>query len=381
VKNIAILDNNGELIPNPSSGEKSRPDAVLVSPFDLHTYIVPLPPLRADQIAGAVRYRLRALHPGNPDSARVDHQPNGDAGTSVIAFVTEPSIVERYRKTGVSAIAPLSFIRRLGSKDEGRWIGLFCTDRWIEATLFRGAELVSIEAIFAGSYETEKIRLLVKTVAGEYPLAETAIKVLVIPGLSPEADSIDNILRSMGATTIQVLDAGALPSRRILADGTLFLDAPKRRLGKGRLIALFLCLDSMLAIAAIHRIANLREQELKNVKTLYSSTKEQLVKQETAMRELDELESRYAAYTASRPIDMYAIIAEVSRCIGDGAWIKDLVIRGASFAIEAEGTDALAVLTRFSESPRFRSVTLHQAEPSSEKRESFSISGTINDDR
>jgi hypothetical protein len=378
VKRIAILDENGGLIPNASSGERSKPEAVLVSPLDLHTYIVPLPPLRSDQIAGAVRYRLRALHPGNPDRARVDHQTNG--AETAVAFVTDKSIEERYRNTGLPALAPLSFMRALATKDDATWVGLFCTDRWIEATFFRGAQLVSIEAIAAPSYEIEQMRLLVKAAAGEYPLGETPVKVLVIPGLSPKADSIDKPLRSLGATSIQVLDACALPSRRILADYPLFLDAPKRRLGTGRLLALLLCLDSIIAVAAIHRIANLRERELTNVKTMYSSTKEELVKQETAIRELDDLESRYAAYEASRPVDTYAIIDEIARCIG-AAWIKDLAIRGASFAIEAEGTDALAALTRFSESPLFRSVTLHQAEPSSEKGESFSISGTIRDDR
>lgn len=379
MKSIAILDENGALIPSRFSGEKTRPEAVLVSPLDLHTYIVPLPPLRNDQIAGAVRYRLRALHPGNPDTARVDHQPNGKAGASVIAFVTETSIVERYRNTGLPAIASIALMRALAAKDDTRWIGLFCTNRWIEAALFNGAELISIEDIPAPSYETETMRALLALVSSDRPVAETPIRVLIIPGLSPEAESIETTLRPIAAT-IEILDMDSLPSRQILADGPLFHDAPKRRLGTGRLLVLLLCLDSILAVAAVHRIAAYRERELANVKILYASTKEELGKQELAIRELDALESRYAAYAASRPIDTYAIMAEIARCIG-GAWVKDLAIRGKSFAIEAEGADALEVLTRFSESPRFRSVKLHQAEPSSEKGESFSISGTINDDR
>jgi hypothetical protein len=381
VKNIAILDESGALISRVDTGEKSRPEAVLVSPLDLHTYIVPIPPLRSEQISGAVRYRLRALHPGNPDTARVDHQANGNSANSVIAFVTETSIEERYRKTGLRAIAPISIMRRMAPKDTQKWIGLFFTNHWIEATFFEGKELISIEAIAAGFLEDEKIESLINAVAGDHPLAATPVKMLVIPGHSPNIDLIEEKLRALGATSIQTLSTCDLPSRSTFEDESLFLTVPRHKIKTGQILAILLCIDIILAVASIHRIADLREQELEAIKTEYSSAKAQLMKQEMAIRELEELENRYAAYTKSRPVDIYAAVAEISRCIGDGAWIKDLVIRGNAFSIEAEGTDALAVLTRFTDSPRFNAVTLHQAEPSAERGESFSISGIIRDDR
>ena len=379
MKNVVLLDEDGKITIG-SSG-KNRPEAVIVSPLDIHTYVVAIPPLKQDQINGAVRYRLRALHPGNPEAYRVDYLPNGDTRKSVIAFVADASVAERYRDTGLRALAPSSFLRRFAPRQKEKWIGLFCTQHWIEATSFDGNEIIAMEAAPAGSYEIDTIRFLLKAVADPSSGAAPPMRLLIVPGSLPDPDLVVRNLRSAGMTAIEACDLSMLPARAIHSEETLFTDAPKRKRVTRRLLATLFAVDLVLAVTAVHRVAGYRERELENLKASYASTMKKLAETETAIRELDELEKRHSTYIKSRPINTYATIAEITRCIGSSAWIKDLSIRGKAFALDAEGADALAVMTRFNDSPRFSSITLRQAVPSPERGESFSISGTIRDDR
>lgn len=381
MRRFVLLDENGAILGEPTSDGKNRHATVIVSPLETHTYLTGLPPLRKDRIAGALRFKLRALHPGNPDSARIDFHPNADAKNAFIAFVTENTVMERYTKTGLPAVAPVSILSALAGKKSEKTIGIFWTTKWIEVVLFDGAKVMSIEAAAVGSGLRETFARLLESFPGGFPIASIPIKNVYLPSCSPEPALIRETLSSAGAATISMYDLSISPIKTPRYDYRLFSSAPARdTLFKKIITALFIA-NLILAAWSIHRVADLREQENAKVKRAYDNQKRRYATIEKNVKELDELEKRYATLISKRPISLYHVISEASRCVGSGAWIKNISIRKNAFSLEAEGSDALKAFTRFEESASFENVKLHQATPSPKRGESFSISGMIRDDK
>jgi hypothetical protein len=132
----------------------------VVSPGELHTYVLDLPSLPRDRIPGAIRTRLRILHPGDPDDAAVDFHRNGDSPLSYLVFVAERAVAERYAGTGPAALPPFRSSHPSRKRGEPQNISLFWADGWIEAARMAGPRVEAVESAPAGHDAGETIRSL-----------------------------------------------------------------------------------------------------------------------------------------------------------------------------------------------------------------------------
>lgn len=379
MKCLAFFDETGALARVGPDGNGGVPEAVVVSPLDLHTYLIELPRLRKDLAEGAARFRLRSLHPGNPENERADLRGNGPGGSSVIAFVAPMAVAEKYRSTGLPPVAPLLVLRSIAPRGGGKWIGVFCGPGWIEAALFDGETVLRNETVPVGAAQRECSWDSVASALG--PLTEPVEQIaFVVP--DPRSCFAARMAKEAGAafpSGARIVDLRALP-RRALSSCALFADPVAKRRVPGAALLAFLALDCCVALFSLHKAATIREAELRELKGSYASMKERYAADESALAELRELEARAASGGAAQAVDAYGTIAEIASCLGSGARVRNLVLRERTFSVEAEGTDPLSALSRFGASELFERTTLNKAELTTARDESFSITGTLRDD-
>ncbi len=382
MKRFALLDSSGELTRFGLEAKGRMETTLIASPLETHAYVIDLPPLKKGMIAGALRFKLRALHPGNPDKARIDYHPNGGKPQSFIAFVSETSVMARYLASGLPVAAPVSVLSVFAGKRGGASIAFFWTNRWIEAVRFEDRGIASIEAVpVEGDHETAFLRLR-SSFPGGMPLESVPSMAIRSSGIGPEASSIERLLAGAGATAPALIDIDTvpLPARKNIFG--LYERKEKKSLSLLAAAALVLLAANFCAVPwTIDRIADMRSKESALRKTIYERKEKRFASVESKRKELQELEREYAGYRAKRPVDAYGVLSEVCGRLGPDSWVKSLVLRKDAFSLEAEGVDAVQAFADLERSPLLRNIKLHQAQPSAIRGESFSLSGTIRDDR
>jgi hypothetical protein len=358
----------------------------VVSPGELHTYVLDLPPLPRDRISGAIRTRLRILHPGDPDDAAVDFHRNGDSPLSYLAFVADKAAVERYAGTGPAALPPVSVFASFAEKGEPQNIALFWADGWIEAARMAGPRVEAVESAPAGHDAGETIRslrdsLFEKAGPGDGIPPSVPAKLFYLPDRSPPLGLMEDALAAAGVAEATTIEVDAAKVGRLKREYVLFSAPPRRRKILKRAALALAAANLALAAWTTLRIAEAEEHYGATIKKTYEAEKAAYAAVEEKRIELLTLMDEYALIAEKRSGTGYGTIAEIAKCVGDGGCIKSLSVRSGSFSVEAEGPDALAAFGRFGESAAFAGVKLQNVLPAEAGRDSFTVSGRLRDDR
>lgn len=360
---------------------RERPDAIVVSPFDTHLYFLKMPPVPAKKAAGAIRYKLRALHPGDPASAHIEYLGNGREANSFAAYVTDIDAAGRYRSYDAPCVAALAILALKKPRTTGRNLGFFFSPEWIEGFIFDSDLAVASEAVTVSNGVETALRALTVSLLMDARLDGVLVRAAFIAGNGVDAEGIRAALNSVGLRDIDLYDTGAMDARSFRTLPRLFRASVEHKRSVVSALLPLLVLNVVAGIYAVNEVAHKREAELDSLKKHYLALKAGQIASEKLGRDLLALEAEYASRAGQKSIDAYRFVSDIARSLGEGARIRSLTIRVDSFTVEAGGVDALGVLERFERSERFASVKLHHAIPSEKGGEDFTISGVFLHDR
>lgn len=376
MKRIDLLEEDGTAVPAVGSKARERADALLASPLDVHAYCLDLPPLKGDALEGAVKFRLRSIHPGNPDATRVDCKPNGRARGSVLAFAADAAAADRYAASGLPAVPGSVLLSlHLGAR-KGRGLAFLVDARWVEAAAFEDGKIVAVDALAANGNAGADLAGLAASVLPEG--GAEFVAVVATEGASPRAGEYLEAARALGPA--EAVDAALLAARADPAEHALFTPKKARPGTRAFRVLAILALDVLLGAVYLDRLASAREAEAARAKAAYGRAKAAAAEAEAARSRIADLEAAAALAAAARPADAYGLLAAVAEGLGPDAWVRSLSVADGSFQVEAEGGDSLRALERLQADPRLQDVKLHQAVPSPLRGEIFSVSGRLRRD-
>ncbi|MDR1410845.1 MAG: hypothetical protein LBI91_01415 [Spirochaetaceae bacterium] len=359
----------------------NRP-AVLLSPLEVQTDILRLPPLPRKQREKAVRRELRSLYPGNAETACVEFFPlprnrKDPAGRMrpLAVFTAEPETGLRYREKQGPVIPGLAFLLaggRYAGKDSD--LALLLTPEWIEAASFTGGEVADYSAAGRKSSGPPP-----EFLEGLRPKTETEQQQVTI--ILKDTDETDDYVQSLKRrfTDHRIIGIGDLRDKINIRKYAVF----RRKKTKAPLLtkkaaAFLLALYGIFLFISLELVAAKAENSAALLKQRYDERKARHDESERLLAEIEALENPGPASGQDKAgfPDPYTVIAEINRRVR-GAHFHSIIIQGERFSFEAEAPDALGLLRELERSPYFAGIVLHQTAPLSADSELFSISGSI----
>lgn len=358
--------------------------AILASPRDFHAYRISLPWMKPKLLLSAITFNLRTRHPGSPDQTAIDYISIADADIKpqksdmhILAFAVDIQTLARYTSQNKPIIPGLAFLcSPLIRTCVGNKLGMLITDDWIEIAIFLNGKLQNASVLYPdedSSWQTKLFDLC------EYAKPEPLTADLVV--LTEDADKIvdaSNAITKIIGISPRRIESDRIVSTIDIEKSTLFgNDKYTGDIATKRTVAIIIAINLFAVAFSLDRIARREESMYSRQKQEYLEQKESVAEQERIIDQISALETTINERNESKRPSMYNVLSNIASSLGN-AWIRSLVIRGNGFQIEAEGIDSIAAYKSISAMPGFSSVTLHQAIPSTNRGEIFSISGIIN---
>jgi hypothetical protein len=342
--------------------------AILLSPGEIQTDILRLPPVPRKQREAAIRRELRSRYPGNTDTADIDwfFLSRNRKGAAAV-FTTEPETGLRYREKPGPFIPGMAFLLA-GRKTAGNDCNMIVlvTADWLEAVSFVKGEIAEH---LAAERKTPPLELLDSITAKTEP-------VLIILKDTDEADEYIQSLKGYYANN-RIIGIPALFREINIRKCAIFSRKKRQRSFPNKKAAVFLALVYGIALLAATVIMAIKtENSITVLERAYHERKAYHDEKEKLLAEINSLENPVPVQDTAVLLDPYALIAEIHRGIRR-ARVHSIIIQKGQFSFEAEGEDALRLFHNLEASPCFTNITLHQTVPVSFDREQFSVSGRI----
>jgi hypothetical protein len=310
----------------------------LLSPFEAEVFVVSLPPMRDRLVAGALRFRLGSLYPGDAESAALDYARNGGEGNEYVLLAAEASRLAAYREEagGLPLVSPVLLALSRAPRG-GSWAYLFWTRDWASLSLLEDGRLVAHRRAPSAGEPRETLRRLVD---GLDPLSFGRA---FVAAAAPEGE-----LRAacdaagLGAQSLEiggVEDELASAKRR---SAEAFPARARRRTSRRRALALLACLDLLLAVGLLGRYAAALEREGRRLEDRYLEAQRRSGASLKLEEEIAAKEKAYAELRSGQAPDMYALVSSVASKLAAGDAIAGLLAKDGEFQLDAQGRDALS---------------------------------------
>ncbi len=359
--------------PDPGAeGGGARPVA-LMQRSDFFVAFVDLPRGAEEQAREYLSYRVRALYPAAAEETAFDFRllRSGRESRAVV-LATRRDVLERYRALEADLVLPLSLLQSLAPAlvAEGG-LFVFVAAEWLEALALPGRK-----------WQPEARSLFVQRTASLARDLESAVQ-----GLEA-ADAPVSVVapRAQAAEAREALAGGALEGRRATVrqvegggrvdKAALFrAEKPSPLPAWSLRIQCLLFLILALATLGYVRAASRERADLAGLEAQLARLRTQAVGAASDRRRSDALSREWAALQARRPLDVYRLLSELTRVLGDEVRVASLIVDGRVFQVEAEGSAALELVARLREDPWFEGVRLLQIVPASGGLERFRLTG------
>lgn len=388
-----LLFNTGSFHNNadPVSGEELPGGrAVLLSSPDLHIYTVEIPPVNGGRRDAEVSAQLKSRYPGNLDTAAVCYtlgrvrRDKKQPYRRATVFLMDREALAAYRETGKPLVPNLAVLeavfRGMGRREtRGKSVlVVFINKTRIEAACFKDRELKEyISARIKSGESADEVPAfpLLRTLCGDSESGGMAV--LLIPWETNTADKepgTEKLLEMFPNGKIISFDKAI---RKLnIKKASVFGRTAKKPL---RFIAALLLPAACFFLLSAFRSFGVSAG--KELKILEAQKSEYLRNKEETERLLSEIAERKSlieknAVRAGSGLEVYAVIGEIHSRLA-GAWVRSLSIDGDRFTLEAEGADSIVVLRGLEQAGCFHNLALHQAFPSEQRGERFTISGRI----
>lgn len=385
--------------------------AEVSSPFEVYTYFIELPPVKGDHIEGAVRFRLRSLHPGDPLATKVDIRSAAirtasTRATSVTpaATVTRTTSVPRAagsRYTKENALRVIAHVAS-ASNDLARRNS---TEHLLPGSALLGSAL----RIYANSRQEVPRTVIGVLVAVDWSQCICYREGIAIAGSAYRNDDPANlhdaisslaehagsdgktgifIVRLPGANVITpstfpgYLDPVVIPAEELMKKinvnrEKLFSPADKKKpIFRKALISAFVVLNLLLAGVRLDLTARMYEAEADALKRTYDARKKSSFEIIGLQKKRDALFANETAFPASASFDAYAVFDHLSKNL-PRTTLDSFNFQGNAIKFTARSADALSCVSRLQADPFFSGMMLVQAVPDPSGGEIFTVSGRI----
>jgi hypothetical protein len=348
--------------------------AFLVSRLDFDVQALEIPNLPEKEAEGLIRYRLRALYPGNPNETVFDfHRRQQGARSRVVVFISNRSRLDKYRSKVPEkpVLLPYCLIEHTARILENVRVW-FCHASWLELSVFREGFLVSSTVVRRTTEnEPDCARL-----DAELPEEVRALPALVIASES-EVGQIRKVMEGHRCRDVRFLDYQELAAMHKKIDGLFRVEKRTSvlRTPMARIVGLS-AVVVVLGILFFFKQLRIAEDNFARLQNDRAELESQSGRRIALERAIDELSVTYSRLETKRPKDVYRLLSELARVLRDGVQIRGLVVRGDGFQVEAAGSNPLRVMEGFHGNASFTGVKLSQVVPDAGSGpERFSFTG------
>jgi len=351
----------------------SRPD------FDVH--VVKLPGLPEAEIEGFLRYRMRALYPGQPEETAYDYQILGRNGQRLaVLFLTRAATLEAYREAagGRPLFLPFSLFRSLCRKNLGGRSGYaYWGDSWIDVMVSTRDEPCRARLLKRTEDpggDLERLRELMPLEEGEGRWVLLCSRA-DCEGLREAAGALETAGYRVSVTALEELPAAGK------AGEPLFAPRRRRRLPPLRIrLQAYAALLLVLGFFALKLSADRDLRYLERLQAAQAQLQARTAGTAALRQESTGLEEQLEALRGRRPADPYLVLSELTELLPPGSRIQSFVMEGRRFQLEAVGSNPLGLMEGFNASALLGRVKLSQIVPLQDSgRELFKITGVLND--
>ncbi len=366
--------------------------AILASPFEAFPHYLELPPVKKGHISGAAIFRLRALHPGDPLSTRVDVRTAAASGRFPAFHGTTPIRVVAHAAPlgpGDPADAPTMSVlpgysllaagwrelRKAGNLPQSHVTGVLIADEWVQAVRFADGTAVAgsarpfdtpEEAVSAVTGAVGALPRLPEESepAGLFAIYATGMGVPHFPAQGGHADSV-----SIPAKT--VLSGLRIASERLFR--------PVRPATSRPLAIATATLAALVMFSAgfrAERAARLWEGEAAKAKRDYESKMRAEADLVSLVKERDALAEGPKKGAADTGPDAYSVFSRLAELL-PGTVLSSFTLQDGILKLTARSADALTSVASLRGDPLFADVTLTHAAPSPGGGETFTVSGRV----
>lgn len=378
--------------PVPADGEVQ---AVMMSRPDFDVRVVQIPAVREQEIESFLRYRIRALYPGQPEETAFDYQVLGRNGQRLaVLFLTRRSTLEAYRNAaqGRPLFLPFNLFRSLcARRGEGRRGFAFWHDTWIDVMVSTKEEpcrSVVLKRSAEPARDLERLRELMPPgeQAGEWRLLcprsqcddlRQAARSLEEAGYRVTVAALQDVAAGLGrlGRLGGHLRLGRLGKPAV----SLFVPRKPRRLpGLSIRLQVYAALLLLLSVLVLRRYTEREVRYMSELQRTLGEAQGFSARTTALADEVAALEARLGQLRARRPPDPYRVLSELQRLLPEGTHIESFVMEKRRFQLEAVGSNPLALMEGFQGSALLESVKLTQIVPLPDSgRELFKITGGI----
>ncbi|GHV89304.1 hypothetical protein AGMMS50267_16640 [Spirochaetia bacterium] len=381
----------------------NRP-AVMVSPLDIQTYILEIPPLNQRRRDEAIRLQLRTRYPGDAAFAEIDYflftkqrnKHNGSRCFQAVVFLADSLTAAEYRDRQTPLIPGIALmmaalekfspdtredsdtagINRTGESGSAakHTLVMIITPDWIEAAGFENREVTGHAAAKRTGVHLP-LPLLEILCPGQDSSHTPALIIL------KDVPATDSLVSAAGErfTENRIIDMGDILPEVNIKKSAIFKHRDKQQQSSSkRIAAALIILQALSLLLALHILAVKAEEYHTALERTYREQTQYKREAEKLLAEIAQLENREVPTNTEAPgtADPYVLIAEIRSRLPD-VLVSSIVIQGERFNFEAEGADSIQSLDALRKSSRFFDITLHQTTPSKRGGEQFSISGSI----
>jgi hypothetical protein len=370
--------------------------AFLISPLEIPVYILELPVIKETFIEGEISKQLKTLYPGAPENTVMDYKiyqtgnrnrhtrvnTAGKTGLQTAAvFVCSRPVYEIYKNLKRPLIPGIALMAEgMRNFGEGKLLAVLCTPQWIEAAFFENRMIRRYGSCPMGSGGHDGSGGLPLTLIAPFltgPESREIPALFIIAGSGEEQNTQTKKLLNQLLNRVIDINIGDIIIKGKVKNLGIFNDNRTRSLIRSRRsIKVLTVLNCVSLFFSLHLVSTEIKLEHSRLENYYHEQSRRKNKAEVLEKEIKELLSRQTRENQDQGYNPYEIISQIRNCLS-GAWIKSMVIQDKNFNIEAEGTDSIGVLQSLQTSGYFNELTVHQAQPSKNLGEQFTISGRV----
>lgn len=362
----------GGRLPNGSGG-----NTILMSRTDFTVKIVDIPPLPEDQLANMLKYRIKALHPGDPARTVFDYRLIRMRNkTFAVLFITDREILKSYENLGKKnrLILPFNLMKRavVHCREQNK-VFLFWHRDWIDVFSIKDGEPCNANAVKRShSIKTDLQRL--KKILPKYAVPfsmqfyssedENSRIISGLEAVFPEISVEHGNFEDLFQTPL---------SRR----DSLFAKKKKIRLPplSRRLFAYASAIAALLVVLLVRANDQMYRylDFLKDRKANLSARSNELAE---TRKEILKLEKEYALLEAQKPVNIYHLLSQLAGFFPQDTVIQSLIVRDEVFQIEGTGSNPLLVEEELKKQAFFQDIEITEMKPvAGSSRQSFRMKG------
>jgi hypothetical protein len=361
---------NGE----PFSAAEGFSGFVILSRGDYDLKCMTVPQVPHEELDSMIRYRLRAIYPGNLENVEIDYLEKRHGNElDVMVFIIKKNILKTYRAAAKSAklIAFAQLIPVFHPKPNNDCC--IVLEKGYSEFLIRNRRTITDSTLAPPSTSQD----FVSTIE-TFTLHFQKPAIVTVVGPSALWHDWKTAFPADFIEQCSFVSPEALKNARIKLRG-LFLEKVEhkphgnRQVYRG--IMLFLCVALFEALLYKHAVTI--EHDV-SVYTDKINRFEQVSIQDTmSAKKLKNLETQVLELKRTRPLDYYQFLCDIKAVFGKSILIQDLTLKDSSFQLEAQGSDPLIAMERFSENTRFHDVRLIQSTAvTNSTAKTFTVTGT-----